>query len=81
MHRPGMYVWLPSMGAKNFIPVEANMICGLKWGFRMSFANFGTNLDVRPFADVACRKLVFFMRNKRMNVRRDLTRVWVLGLN
>lgn len=48
------------LGTEDFAPAEANIeldrMCGPIWTFGCSSTNFGTDMDARPFTDMARRK-------------------------
>lgn len=49
-----------TLGAKHFVPAEANMevdrMCGSIWAFGCFFAIFEIDTVAEPFGDMACRE-------------------------
>lgn len=65
------------MGTENYVAGEANMefdrICLPIGTLGSLLINFGTNMDVRPLAEVACRGLTVLYEEQGYGVQRDFT--------
>lgn len=73
----GAVIIYGAMGAEYFLIAQPNVVLdrihGPMWALRYFFTNFRANMDVRPFADAACRDLSLHYGNMVMDVQWDFT--------